>query len=263
LNNVNKFIDELSLHKERLDVFKANKLKNMKYVPGKTESYSALANQHMKIVGFVGNILLNSFTCFFVPIIRDLEVYNESYVVFEKCFKYYFTEIFSFHRLSTLRYSVEKENIDTTRKINIMSYQLFLKAYETLPLAVNDSAEKKSFNFSGTQYEDSADNGHPPFLSQQISPIVSKPPKKEIYIQDNSLKDTPDKFHSPTGESVQMSKLRNQANDSFRKIEQLQERVEQHRKLGSGIRFFLLPDLKMLIVRIFCQFHQKQEGAPI
>jgi len=97
-------------------------------------------------------------------------------------------------RLSTVRYSIEKEAVDTTRKINIMSYQLFTKAADT-SASMNESYEKKTLNFSTQQSHEAIESGNPPFLTNQISPI-SKPPlnKKEIYIQDDSHGETPSKF---------------------------------------------------------------------
>jgi hypothetical protein len=111
----------------------------------------------------------------------------------------------NYNRLSTLRYSVERDGIDTTRKINILSCQLFLKTVEG---SVNES---KTLNFSTNQTEDTS---NPPFyLANQISPIMKNQGdnKKEILIKDsnnsfsNSAKQTPSKTNKfDTSEEISL-----------------------------------------------------------
>jgi hypothetical protein len=77
----------MALHKERIENFKTNRLKNLKSLNTRTGSYSALASQNMKIVDFLATIVLNAQTFFFVPIVKDYEIFEENTPLYEKCIK--------------------------------------------------------------------------------------------------------------------------------------------------------------------------------
>lgn len=96
-----------------------------------------------------------------------------------------------------MRYSIEREVVDTTRKINILSCQLFLKTVEG---SVNES---KTLNFSTNQTEDVI---NPPFyLANQISPIQKQSEnKREILIKDNSIRETPSKKNYDSSEEISL-----------------------------------------------------------
>jgi len=72
--------------------------------------------------------------------------------------------------LNSIRYSIEKEYVDASRKIDIMSYQSFIK------LTGNESVINATLNLSSNTPTPHNDGMGTPahFISGQISPIATK-----------------------------------------------------------------------------------------
>lgn len=87
LNHINKFIDELSAKKEDLQGYKQERLERISLPSSRNGSYNALVSDSLKIVDFLGHIILNSQTFFFVPFYAEGETYKDTYSIFERCFK--------------------------------------------------------------------------------------------------------------------------------------------------------------------------------
>ena len=88
LTHVHKFFDELYSVKERIEHYKADQYKNMKFKNTKTGEFSALSAHTMKIVTFLSQLLLNSQTLIFTPISPAFETSEELLAIFERLIKY-------------------------------------------------------------------------------------------------------------------------------------------------------------------------------
>lgn len=181
LNHFNKFIDELSTQKD-LQTYRQTKLESVQSEMNKGGSYNVFSSQHMRIVGFLAHIMLTSQTFFFVPFYSEGESYKFAYPLLERCFK-----------LTTLRYFIDKESLDPSKKANFVLYQNYAKQAE---LSVNESAiVGLRTPPSGMKAQDNS--GINPFLVEGLSPIgqTMRSNREGIYIQDNSGMDTPIKVH--------------------------------------------------------------------
>jgi len=178
LHQINKQIDDLVLMKDRIESYRESKLKSKKQINPKIGGYSTVGSSHQsRVVGFLTNIILSSQTFFFVPVSKNGENYNEILPIIEKCSK-----------LNSVRYSIEKEYVDASRKIDIMSYQSFIK----LAGPTNDSVINHTLNLSVNanttpiaSYSGSQTPAH--FISGQLSPIPNRPIDATTKNQFNKL----------------------------------------------------------------------------
>jgi len=147
----------------------------------------------MKVASFLTQIILTSQTFFLVPFCSETESYKEAYPIFEQCFKYFiFLSKFNpFDRLSALKCILEKEMFDSSKKTNLLPYQIFAKQTD---LSINESSmigiKTPPNELSSVRDEKS---GVHPFIAEGLSPINQniRSNREGIYIQDNSGIDTP------------------------------------------------------------------------
>jgi len=215
LNHLNKFIDELSSQKD-LQSYRQSKLQTIQSEVNKGGSYNVFSSQHMRIVNFLAQITLTSQTFFFLPFYSEGESYKFAYPLLERCFK-----------LTTLRYVIDKEQFDSSKKANFVLYQNYAKQAE---LSVNESVImglKTPPSGSGMSSAKKQEAGANPFLVEGLSPIgqALRSNREGIYIQDNSEAETPIKR-----DASNVGKIKNDVANVMDRIDSLQKKVEEIRK---------------------------------
>ena len=74
-------------NKDRLDVYKNTKHKNMKFMNTKSGNFSALSSHSTKIVCYLSNIILNSQTILLSPIMENTDTGLDMVLIFDKLAK--------------------------------------------------------------------------------------------------------------------------------------------------------------------------------